>query len=792
MTDVLPLITPRLIGTSVLRSEDPRLLTGNGEFVADIFLPRMLHACVLRSPHARAMIKSIDTSAAASMPGVHLVWTGADTSPRCTGIAAGLDIEGFKGTVQPVLATTTVRYVGEGIAVVVADSRHIAEDACDLIQVDYEPLPAVVDAEAALAGGPIANDTLADNVILERAHTVGDLDLAFATAAVTVAGRFVNNRYAAAPIECRGSIARYEWTSNQLTLWTATQVPHFIRSTIAKSMRFPEHNLEVIAPDVGGGFGQKANLFAEELLVCLLSLELKRPVKWIEDRRENLMTATHAKQQINDMALAFDADGRLLALRDRVDGDGGAYNTYPWTHLIEAMAGTSSITSVYKVPALHTHFAAIVTNKCPVGAYRGIGCTAPQIAREALFDRAGRELGLSPFEIRRRNVVQPGDFPYTAATGLVHHEGSFLETVDTLEKVVGYEAFLDRQKKARAAGVYLGLGVSLFSEVSGIGTAAAYAVGFPVSTHDTSTVRIEPTGKVVVTTSITSQGQGQHTSLAQVTADALGVRMEDVVVRSGSTSQTYGHGTWGGRGAVIGAGSIMRAVQVLREKILDFASDMLEAASEDLLIENGQILVAGSPDRSVPLARITEEIYFPAKAHKPGFDPTLEVTAAYDPAGVVLSSGGHAAIVEVDSETGLIKLEKFFAVEDCGLVINPMIVEGQIRGGVAQAIGAAVLEDLIYDENGQLLTTTFMDYLLPTSMEVPDVDVTHIETPSAFTPGGIKGMGESAMISAPAAIVNAVNDALSPFGAFIQRFPLTPDRILEAVAGNPAPASPAL
>jgi carbon-monoxide dehydrogenase large subunit len=773
----------------VLRSEDPRLLTGNGQYIADISLPRMLHACLVRSQHALAKIKSVNTSRALALPGVHLIWTGADTAPLCTGIAAGLSaIEGMKGTIQPVLATTVVRYVGEGVAIVVADSRNIAEDACDLIEVDYEPMSAVVDAEAALRGGPIANDTLVDNVILQNERIVGDVDLAFKTAAVSVEGRFHNNRYAGSPIETRGSIARYDWTTNELTLWSSTQVPHFIRSTIATSMRFPEHNLEVIAPDVGGGFGQKANLFTEELLVCMLSRELKRPVKWIEDRRENLMTATHAKQQINQMALAFDAEGRLLALRDVVIGDGGAYNSYPWTHLIEAMAGTSSITSVYRVPALYTNFAAIVTNKCPVGAYRGIGCTAPQTARESLFDRAALKLRLSPFEIRRRNVVQPVDFPYTTATGLVHLEGSFLETVNALEKAVDYTAFIERQLRARGRGVYIGLGLSLFSEVSGIGTRAAYAVGFPVSTHDTSTVRIEPTGKVVVTTSITSQGQGQHTTLAQVTADALGVPMSDVVVRSGSTSQTFGHGTWGGRGAVIGAGTILRAVQVLREKILDFASDVLEAAPEDLLIQDGRVLVAGTPDRSVPFGEITEEIYFPSKAHKTGFDPTLEVTAAYDPAGVVLSSGGHAAIVEVDTETGLIRIERFYAVEDCGVVINPMIVEGQIRGGIAQAIGAAILEDLVYDDSGQLLTTTFMDYLMPTSMDVPDIDITHIETPSLFTPGGIKGMGESAMISAPAAIVNAVNDALSPFGAFIQRYPLTPDRILEAVAGPRLPA----
>jgi carbon-monoxide dehydrogenase large subunit len=452
--------------------------------------------------------------------------------------------------------------------------------------------------------------------------------------------------------------------------------------------------------------------------------------------------------------------------------------------LIEPMAATGTVTSVYDITNIKTRFQAVLTNKVPIGACRGVGWQAPQIARESLLDQGARKLGLSPFELRKRNVVKPEQFPYTAATGLRYAEGSYLESIEALEGAIDYEEFQARQKRERERGRYLGLGISVFNEVTGIGTVAAYQTGFPVTSHDTSTVRMEPSGKVTVFTSLTSQGQGHQTTLAQMAGDALGVPFEDVVVRAGDTSQTYGMGTWGSRAAVIGSGSILRAADPIRRKLLQTASHMLEVSEDDLVLANGRIEVKGSPDKGMGVGEVAGVIYFAAHVRPPGMDPTLESTAAYDPAEEVMANGAHAVIVEVDVETGVVTIERFVAVEDCGTMINPTIVEGQLRGGITQAIGAALLEEMVYDEQGQLLTTTFMDYLIPTASEAPSIEIIHIETPSKVTAGGVKGMGESAMIAAPAALVNAVNDAIEPLGAYLTDTPLTPDRIRSAIAAN--------
>ena len=783
MQDVLPTLNPQLVGARVPRVEDPRLVTGRGRYVADISVPGMLHAAFVRStlPHGR--IRSLDAAEARALPGVHLVWTGADAQATIPG---ALQIEGMKATMQPVLAAEYVRYVGEPVAVVVAESRHVAEDAAALVDADIEPLPAVLDAEAAAAGGEAANEDVPDNLVLARDHAKGDAAAAFETAAVTVSGRFRSGRTAAVPIETRGCIADYDWTSQQLTLWSSTQMPHFFRSMVAAFTGMPEHTVEMIAPDVGGGFGQKCHLFPEEIVLPLLARELGRPVKWIEDRVENLMTGTHAKQQLNEMELAFDEDGRIVGLRQHVIGDGGAYNCFPWTALVEPMCATGTVTSVYDIPNIKTSFQAVLTNKVPIGAYRGVGWQAPQIARESLIDQAARKLGLSPFELRKRNVVKPDQFPYTAATGLRFAEGSYLESIEALEGAIDCEQFRARQERERGQGRYIGLGISVFNEVTGLGTVAAYQTGFPVTTHDTSTVRMEPSGKVTVFTSLTSQGQGHQTTLGQIAADALGVPLEDVIVRAGDTRQAYGIGTWGSRAAVIGSGSILRAAEPIRRKLLQTASHVLEVSEDDLVLANGRIEVNGSPDKGMAVGDVAGVIYFAAHVRPPGMDPTLESTAAYDPSEEVMANGAHAAIVEVDPETGLVTIERFVAVEDCGTMINPTIVEGQLRGGITQALGAALLEEMVYDEQGQLLTTTFMDYLIPTASEAPPIEIIHIETPSKVTAGGVKGMGESAMIAAPAALVNAVNDAVEPLGARLTDVPLTPDRILSAIAAGAA------
>ena len=629
--DVEPLVT-HSIGQSVLRAEDPGLLTGRGKFIADISLPNMLHAAFLRSPYAHAKITRIETAAARALPGVELVWTGADVSGLSPGIVSSMKLEGFVTTAQPLLATDTVRFVGESVAVVVAHSRRVAEDALQLIELDCDELPPVIDVERALVESPLANEGVPGNLVYKSSRTAADVSAAFGSARVVVQGVFRNNRVSAAPMETRGCLADYDWTSGRLIFWTLTQMPSFVRTMLGIFLSFPEQNIEVRTPQVGGGFGQKAHVHPEELVTCLLSKTIGRPVSWIEDRQENLLSATHAKHQKNEMALAVAADGTFLAIRNRSITDGGAYNCLPWTHLVESHVGNAVLTGVYKIALANDESISVTTNKCPIGAYRGVGWTAGHIAREILVDRAARALELSPFEIRRRNVVRSADLPYANACGLVIREGTFLETIDLLEKMVDYNNFRERQREAASHGRYLGLGVSVFHEINGVGTRALSYLNTPVSTHDTATVRVDPTGKVTVTTSLVSAGQGHSTTLAQVAADAFGVSVDDVIIRAGDTTHTYGFGTFASRGAVIGAGTIGRAAKIVRDRIRELAAHLLEASPEDMVLANNMVHVAGVPAKGMPLAAVVGAIYFAEATHPPGFDPSLEATAAFDPA----------------------------------------------------------------------------------------------------------------------------------------------------------------
>lgn len=776
-----PEILPKEIGRSALRREDPAVLSGRASYIADLAFPEVLHVAILRSPFAHARITAIDASGARNHPGVACVWTGADVLPRCGGLLAQMDLPGFVATVQPILAHDIVRFVGEAVAVVVASSRAIAEDALELIDVDYDELPVVADIASAIEAQALANEAVPANLVYRGHRCQDDLDGAFANAACIATGQFSNNRVSAAPMEPRGCIASHEWTSGQLTVWSATQMPSFLKTMLAIHLAFPEQRIEVITPQVGGGFGQKAHVHPEEVLVCLLAIELGKPVRWIEDRRENLLSATHAKHQINDMAIAVDADGRFLAMRNRSSTDGGAYNCLPWTHLVESHVGASTLTGPYRIARFNDESLSLVTNKCPIGAYRGVGWSAGHIARETLIDRAARQLGLSPFEIRRRNLVDQADFPFTTPAGLVIREGTFVQTLDRLEQMVDYPSFRERQKAALAKGKLLGLGLCIFNEVSGVGTRALSFLHIPVTTHDTATVRVEPTGKITVTTPLVAAGQGHLTTFAQVAADAFGVPLDDVTVHAGTTRNTHGFGTAASRGAVFGAGTIGRAAEAVKVKIRRLAAHLLQTGADRITLSEGRVHVLGVPEQGMPLADLAGAAYFADATHPPDFDPALEATAAFDPADVVLANGGHAAIVEIDVGTCMVRVEQMFAVEDCGKMINPMIVEGQIRGGIAQAIGMTLLEELVHDGEGQLVTTTLMDYLLPTSVDVPDIQIAHLETPSDLVPGGVKGMGESAMISAPAAIIAAVNDALAQAGASLESFPASPQRIFDAL-----------
>lgn len=779
-----PVVAARSIGTRVLRSEDPRLLTGRGTFLADVSLPRELHASFVRSPVAHARITRMDVSAALDMPGVFLVWTGAEALEFCEGLVGEFAVPGCNPTTMPLIAREEVVYVGEPVAVVVAESRYAAEDAAELVEWDFEELPVVVNADDALAVTAVANSQLPDNVGLTGGATHGDVEGAFTAADQVVKGRFYTCRVSAAPMETRGVIASYDWAAGQLKVWSGTQMPHYLRYCLTAYLGFPEQGIEVITPDTGGGFGQKAHVYVEEMLMPLLARELDRPVKWVEDRRENLMAGTHAHEQFVDISYALDQGGRITGVRTHALGDGGAYHAPPWSMAVEPWcAAVMTPTGMYDVPSVEYTYTAVATNKTPVGAYRGVGYMAGTLARECLADDAARALGLSPFEFRRLNVVR--EFPWTNPQGIVYDEGSWLETIDTLERMVDYPAFLERQAELRKQGRYLGLGLSCFVESSGESTATSQEHGLGDVYHDTATVRMDPNGTATVTIGLTAQGQGLATTMAQMAADALGIAVEDVVVHTAtSTSHAYGSGTVGSRGAVIAGGAIARAAGLIREKVRAVAAQLLEAAVEDIELADGKASVVGAPDSSMTIAEVATSIYFDMSSWPEGFDPTLEATLAYDTARPMFSNGGHAIIVEIDPDTGFIRFEKVFSVEDCGTVINPNIVEGQIRGGVVQGIGAAVFEELVYDAAGQLLTTTFLDYGLPTMDVAPPFEIHHLETPSSHSASGVKGMGESGLIAAPAAVLNAVNDALSAFGVVVRDLPLTPERIHDAIHGT--------
>lgn len=778
---VAPPVQPRHIGARIPRREDPRLLTGRGRYLADVTLPGELHMAVVRSQLAHAAIRSVDVEAARSAPGVHAVWTAAEVAPICAGMEGALAVEGCETTVMPLLAGDVVRYVGEPVAVVVADSRAAAEDACDRVLVDCDPLPPVLDARAAREGGPRANETLETNVALHGSKRYGDVEAAFANAARVVEATYHTGRLSPVSMEGRGCLARFSWGSEELQLWSSTQVPHLVGYLVSLYLGIPEHLIEVLTPDTGGGFGLKAHVYPEELLVCLLSRELDRPVKWVEDRREHLLASIHAHEQIVTIAYALDGEGRIVGQRLHALGDGGAYHSIPWSMAVEPWcAAVVNAHGVYEIPAFEYVYEAVATNKSPVGAYRGVGYMAGNLVHEALADEAARELGISPFEFRRRNVVRA--FPYTNPQGITYDEGSWAQSIDALERLVDHDAFRARQAQAREQGRHLGLGISVFVESCGESTAMSHAFGLPDTYYDTATVRMEPQGKVTVTTGLTTQGQGNRITMAQVAADVLGVPVEDVVVRCGeSTKHAYGSGTVGSRAAVVAGGAVVRAADAIRTRLKQVAGGMLEVAPFDVLLEDGKAFVAGAPERSVAIADVATAIYFDDSVRRDGLETELEVTTHYDPARPVFSNGAHAFVVEVDVETGFVRVEQAFSVEDCGRMINPAVVEGQIRGGMTQGLGAALFEELVYDEDGHLLTTTFADYLLPTLDVVPPFAFDHLETPSSHTPGGIKGMGESGLIASPAAMLNAVNDALAPFGVTLRRTPLTPERILAAL-----------
>ncbi|HZN30063.1 MAG TPA: xanthine dehydrogenase family protein molybdopterin-binding subunit [Xanthobacteraceae bacterium] len=777
---------PSFVGRSIPRREDHRLLTGKGQFIADLALPRMLHAAFVRSPVAHAHIRSVDLSRAASAPGVAYVLSGADLAkllPPVPDTQLSLPRKWtaqvqhkFINPQQPLLAHDKVRHVGEAVAVILAESRYAAEDAAQLVSLDLDPLPAVVDPEAALrAGAPVIHDKFATNLIGAFTIGKGDVDAALARASHKLKRRFHHHRYAAAPMECRGVVGAHDPRTDSVTIWSATQVVHWVRREAASVLGLPEARVRCLALDVGGGFGLKGHVYPEDLLIPFLARRVGRPVQWIEDRREHLMCSCHSRDQIHEVEVGFDDDGRILALRDRFVVDCGAWNPIG--------AGVVYNTAVhlpgpYKIDALALDARIAATNKVPNAPYRGAGRPEAAFAMERVIDLVARELDLEPAEVRLRNMVRADEMPYRAGIPyrdgepIVYDGGDYPAALNkALAAIGGVAAFRERQRAAWDQGRYLGLGIGCYVEGTGVGP------------FESATVRIDPSGKIFVSSGACPQGQGMETIFAQVVADAWSVAPDDVVMALADTSAiSIGFGTIASRSTVTLSAAIHGASDRLRPKVFAIAANVLECAASDLELRNGAVGIVGVPGAELPLARL-------AQAARPGWDhgrpagidAGLEETFYYEPPTVTWSYAAHAAIVEVDIELGHVRIENYGIAHDCGVVVNPMLVEGQVVGGTAQGIGGALLEEFNYDSSGQLLTGSFMDYMLPTACEIPSMQIIHQHSPSPLNPLGVKGVGEGGPIAPPAVIANAVGDALRAFNVEFNRTPIKPQQIEEAV-----------
>lgn len=780
------------IGASIKRKEDPRLITGEARYLDDIQLPGMLYAAVLRSPYAHARIKSIDTSMAAMRPGVVGVFTGqdfADLPPLpCAWQAAG--VQNNVNTPR-VLEKDRVTFTGAGVAVVVAEDRYTAADALDMIHVEWEPLPAVVDAEQATQpGAPQLHENAPNNVCMD--WSVGNqagTDQALAEADVVVKQRLINQRLIPTPMENRGCIAQYQPATGEYTVWMTSQAPHVMRLLMtAFVFGIPETSMRVISPQVGGGFGAKIFLYPEYCLMAALAKRLGRPVKWAETRHENYVATTHGRDHVTDLEVGAKSDGTITALKVNTYANlGGILSTIapgiPTTLYGRLLSGA------YKFPNIYCRVRGVYTNTGMVDAYRGAGRPEATYVVERAVDLVARELNMDPAEVRRKNFIPADAFPYDPVgilRGLKYDSGNYEPALDRAMAMVGYDDLRQQQASLRQQGRYLGIGFSSYIEICGVAPSAWIGVpgeGWGAGLWESANVRVHLTGKVVVTTGSQSHGQGHETTMSQVVADELGVSVDDVTVQHSDTLGTpFGYGTYGSRSAAVGTVALYKSLQRIKDKARVLGAHILEAAAEDVVFEGGKAYVKGSPDK----AKTIQEIALSAALGydlPAGMEPFLDDTAYYDPPNCTYPFGTHICVVEVDAETGQVKIVRYVAVDDVGKVINPMIVDGQVHGGIVQGIGQALWEGAVYDENGQLTTGTLMDYALPRADMFPMIEIDRTETLSPVNPLGVKGAGETGTIAATPAVVNAVVDALAPFGVKHLDMPLTAERVWRAMQG---------
>lgn len=760
------------VGAKVSRREDPRLLRGLAHYVDDIVFPGTLHAAFLRSPHAHARIRSVSTDGALRAPGVVAVVTAKEVRDAIGPVPVAGGNPSVRVPRHPVLAEDKVCFVGEAVAAVVAENRYLAEDALGAISVEYEPLPAVTDAEQALApGAPVIHSQWSDNIAFQWKQEHGNWAKACRDADRIVSQRLVHQRLAPVAMEPRGVLSRYLPGENELTVWSSTQIPHLLRTQLAIMLGLPENRVRVVAPEVGGGFGSKLNVYAEEALIAHLAVKLKRPVKWIEARRENLQATIHGRGQVGEAEVAVKKDGTILGVRYRVVADVGAYHQL-LTPAIPALTGLM-LSGCYRIPTIAIEVTGVFTNKMATDAYRGAGRPEATYVIERMVDRVAQELGMDPAKLRQKNFPKPREFPFKTATGLTYDSGNYQMALEKALKAVGYEKLRREQKRLRARGRYLGIGLSTYVEICGMGPSSAMAAGG----WEFASVKVEPTGKVTVFTGASPHGQGQETSFAQIVADELGVGIDDVAVIHGDTGVVAsGIGTFGSRATAVGGTAVLQAAQRVRQKAVELAAHLLEADPEDITIGDRGYAVRGVPKKAIPLAAIAQAAYS-AKSLPKKMEPGLSAQAIFEPLNFTYPFGAHVCVVEVDPASGAVELKRYVAVDDCGRVINPLLVDGQVQGGIVQGIGQALFEEHLYDESGQLATASLMTYALPRAGDLPRLELLRTETPTPVNPLGVKGIGEAGTIGSTPAVVNAVVDALAPFGVTHIDMPLKPERI---------------
>lgn len=778
-----------LVGQALLRREDDRLLRGASHYVDDLPTPQdTLHLSFVLSTQPHANILGLDKSAALKIPGVVDVLDGDELAKLVKPLYVHANTDGYRAPARDVIARRKARFVGEYVAVCIAETPYLALDAADAVYVDYEALPSVSDALVAMeSGSPLVHEELGDNILFQASARTDGFDDVFQNAAHVIEEEFRLGRVAAVSMEPRGCLVIPERGGESIVFYTSTQIPHLVRTALAEFTGFSESAIRVVTPEVGGGFGMKSHVYPDEIIAAALAIKYRRPVKWIQDRREDLLTNTHARDHRLTLSAAFDETGRILALKNQVVVNSGAYSSYPYSCNQEPLSAARMALGPYRIPYYSYETKGIATHTCPTGAYRGTGSVSAFFAIEGIMDRIARRLGVDPADIRSRNLVRDSDFPYTNAFGMRYDTGSYEKSLAVAQDIFGYDEYRRNQRTNRLSdGKYRGVGIASFIELSGVGSSGWGQRGVhAIPGYDSVTLRVEPSGHITTLTSQAAAGQGHYTTFAQLTADHLGARFEDVTVMEGDTSiAPYGTNTMASRSALVSGAATILAAEKLSAKLRRIAGHLLETRSNDIELHDGYAFIPSEPQRRVSFKEIAKAAYSVGRNLPEGEEYGLEASATYDPPIATVANAVHIASVSIGADDGQVEVERYVIVSDCGRIINPMIVDGQILGAVVQGIGEALMEEIVYDASGQLQNGSLLDYLLPTAMDVPNITIHHIETPGIDTVGGFKGVGEGGLMGAVPAIANAVNDALAGFGANINTVPIRPDALLDHIRAH--------